>query len=82
MFDWHLKEREHLFLMFIEFIGEGGNELFVFCESVLCLICKESLQGLQRRLLVYPGERSFTTKDGIEVVAFSTFTEKVAQKDL
>lgn len=42
----------------------------------------EKLKGLQRRLLVYPGERSFTTKDGIEVVAFNKFIEKLAQKDL
>lgn len=41
-----------------------------------------SLKGLQRRIIVYPSGPSLQTKDGIEVLPFTRFTELLTQNFL
>jgi predicted AAA+ superfamily ATPase len=42
----------------------------------------DGLSGLRRRVLVYTGDRSLQTDDGIDVLDFATFNEEIASNQL
>ena len=57
----------------------GNNFMEVWCKGLRAV---SQLEGLKRRIIVYPGGSVLRTQDGIEVLPFQQFAELLAGESL
>ena len=88
IFYWSPAEAKHTEVDFI--LTRGREKIAVEAKATVTLRPEHfkglkaitPLNGLKRRILVYPGTRNRITEDGIEVLAFSHFTQLLKERGL